>query len=683
MNANAAESPTTEQERASETLWRSWFDAASAAVAEADRMLVTQSPIKTACLCTTDESDRLQRLYQDARVWLAAAVKQATGLAKESSSQRLGLTQAARTWVLFQLGENDAAAAAAAKACESLPTGENASLEVRQNLARVYYVLGQLAHQQDKPAEAHSRFRSALNLFQLAGANARRWMADVLERLGEIESATRDFAEAVEHLALAVRLWDEQGDPYSRIPILLSRQAAAHIEMSRFRTALAVHRRWQSSIDKQDRKTVDFEEQARVFGYLLLLYGRYREAGQLFDEAWVVLGGPAIVNDRLGAKLARHQTELKISTGDYRSAIRLLGHAKLGPSAGQHKLREYILHGEVSLAFGEFEASKAAFSEASSLLESGTQANLGDRFAMWLGIVRTDVAQGALTAAVNRAKDVIGLLEDHSRIVERRMALALHELARARFRQNYPAESAPICDRAITLLEMAMGQNHPENVELLTTCAEIHWSRGDIRQGMSACDEATTLLANHRPCDSFAQARIDTVRARLFHLQRNVAAARSCLLSAWNGWTAKESHIDHEHPEKSLTILVVATIFTGLGDKDQADQLYSLATPLMMELKDNKQERVAYELNWQGNIYFGLEFYREAKWLYEHACTHYQQQFGAEHKNTETVRKNILMATKKLTSGEEQEPATMQSELEQDDGSAAVKEALVPFIGEQ
>lgn len=656
MNESVIHQQQVQVERSSETLWRVWFDAGSAALSEADGLARKPSNASTSAddnCCASEEELRSIKLYRDAAKWFASAARQSTGLAK-NRDERLILADAGRAWAFFQIGRLSDAQTAAEKAIQCVAECRELTSELaRRYVARTHYVLGDLAFRRNDYTSTENSLGIARRFYGSVedltdddvDANVLDELIRIFSVLGLVHLRTSRFESSVEHFSRAQNLLRRRGKTANEVASILAHEASARIELGQLRSALSLYRRWESLVADGVTKTTDHAEQARIFGYLHLVAGQYNSADELLRLAEGSLRCCGEEPQSL-AKLSRYQAMVHLRTGSYRDAYDLLPLKVVG--GRQRQLREWFLLGEFHRTLGDFAKSRTCLAQGKRLLDdNSTPASASDRVAIWLGLARLDITQGSFSSGESLARSTIKYLEDKARITHPEMAQALLQVSRVRLLTN-KRDAAPICDQALTLLEMSLTGVSADRVEYLTTRAKIHLSRGELEEGLLVCDVAANLLCRARPNDGFAHSRLDTVRAQLFHVKGNLPAARACLTSGWNHWSAKEEDQDHEHPEKSLTMLAVATVFAAYGEYDKAEQLYRLLSKLLLKLKAGKQDNVAYELNWQGDVYFENNRYREAKWLYEQAASNYEQCLGAKQVRTQRAQANARTADAKL-----------------------------------
>ena len=546
------------------------------------------------------------------------------------------LAFAGRAWTLFQLQQD--AESDALCALRNWGSVREPTRVAQRYLARTHYILGELSFSKNNAKMALERIEDALAYYgvdrdsvdgQFDAADVDQ-IATASYRLGILVFRRNERERALIHFLRARRLLQQRANADEFNCTVLAAEAIIRIELGQLRAALSLFDQWEAGIDRMRPRPIDESRQARIFGYLNLVAGRYKRAGELFQRAGEVLGRCCAEDPQALAKLTRHRARLRKRIGDYAGSLDLISPDWITEEDSQASIRDLNVCGEIRFATGKIPESRSCFETAAELADGGAPTNLSDRVATSLGLSRIETTQGMFQRAEDLAAKTIRDLEKHNRSLHPEMAHALLEVSCARFHRGF-RDAGPICDEAIDLLGISLGQQSAELPEFMLARAEIHWSRAEIDEGLRLSKDAQGQLLEQRPHDRFAFARLETIRGKLFHMRGNLPAARACFADAWDHWNQKEQEIGCEHPEKCQTMLALATLFTAYGDYESSKQLFTLISHPMLKLKGNKEERVAYELNWQGNIYFVNEHYREAEWLFGEAASIYGRLLGDDH----------------------------------------------------
>ena len=625
-----AKAPTAEP--SAEILWRTWFEEAMTALN--DVLKRSRESSCTSALCPPDRENR-KRLH-NARKWFTAANDQAEHL--KDATVRLGEGQAGLSWTLLHLLDTDKAAALAAQALGNLPRfdGEDSSLSHRRLRSWCHYVLGEAAFRTNRITDGLKHLRRALPLMPRTPENE-LLIVDAIERIGLLEAKRSNYKSAAQYFATAIRLLGRDNGPPVRIAVLWANLCSAKIEQGEYRAANRVYRQWTELEPGSIEGNVEFSRQSRIFGYMLILNGNYEDARRLLTQA----ASSALSAEEHAGKLAQHRSYLYTQLGEYQAAIEQLEKIPVATSGDQRKLRDWLIHGQINIAFGDFTSAMKCYAAGEEMIDGGANANTRDRLLILVGKAEVLIAKGYNKMGGEYALNAIRFLEREARFAQPEMALALHQLARSSLRRDQRREAAPLCDRSREVLAMAIGAEHPRMVEILLTRSEIHWGLSELEEAAVCCDQAEKILLASRPRDLFAAARIGTMRARLAHAGKDFSAARMWLEEAWQAWETQEAVVDCEHPEKGYTILVAASLFVRLGDLREADRVYALAESLFGESAEHNLLRVAYEVNRLGTIYYQLGLHPEAKWMFEHALKHYRERFGTRHSHVVRIQDNI------------------------------------------
>lgn len=648
-----------EPSRKSEALWRAWYNRGLRTLREADD-IVRKTALENEVSNTTGSGGKPElELYRKARRWLESATAQAEGALGISVESRM-IALAGQAWSQFQLKNLEDACSLAQQAIEvSEGTSELAGSEADRFLARSHSVLAHKAFDQQQFATAESEFNEALirfrsdrqqdlNSFELMDVDPLDLLevAQLVTKLAKCAYRTAKYPSAILAASTAVALLNLLSNQDEEIGSLLALKASAKVEQGQLRSAALVYAQWQRLQDANSANSKDYAWQARVFGYLQMVMGNYQQAQRIFRDAECAL--KCCDEDPLDlAKLARHQVRLASRVGDFKTGFALLPHSQHPEPVARQQLREAVLEGELSLKAGLFEQAEKRLNQATQLLEGGAPANLSDRVELSLQLGRLQAIQRDWRTSEETARSVLLMLEEEGRVNHPDMAQALWLVAQSRL-LGAKDDATPICEEAIRILVNSVGQDSDELSDLLATRAKIHWFAGETEPGLETCRDALKNLHPARGRDYCAFARIETIRARLFHCSGNLSAAHACLDEAWHFWLSQEEVVKTESLEKSLTMLCFATVFVAHGDQESAEQLYQLLSKLLVKLMGGKKERVAFELNAYGNIYYSKKRHPEAAWLYQKAVENYEQSLGPEHPSSQQIRENYEKALGEL-----------------------------------
>ena len=271
--------------------------------------------------------------------------------------------------------------------------------------------------------------------------------------------------------------------------------------------------------------------------------------------------------------------------------------------------------------------------------------------------------------------------------------LGLHEIARIgllgqmeRLDGRY-AEAARLHERAVTLVEQALGPDHPAVADALTSLANDDYKLGEFAEGAAVARRALAIYERtYGPEHPKIAASLNNVAVALYSLgdttqaealYLRALAVREAALGPWHSGVAisllnlanvyvstgepvralplfertvaiNERAFGPDHPEVAGSLNNVGLALTTMGEHGRAVVLHERALAIRVAALGPEHPEVAKSLSNLANSHAGLGNHAEAKALQLRALAIREKSLGAEHPDIARSLSNLANAHQSL-----------------------------------
>ncbi len=425
---------------------------------------------------------------------------------------------------------------------------------------------------------------------------------------------------------------------------LLVCQAETLLRQGEYRRAVSLYPRWRALVARSERGPdfrLDSARGAGIFARSLLMTGDLDEAARALAAAREALECVAISDATVVFDLAVGQTELNLDRGELVDAAHWLDSVAGQPTADAGRLVRFRLAaGRLALARGYYVEARARFAEALAAAETLAEPRLIAVVPALVGLARVDILQGDWKTGCISARCAVDRLEAERDHLRPELAFALYALALGFQHDNGIDESGPLLQKALGLMVMLLGNDHPESIGMHLAMVVYQIGRRHFDEAGDSCRAADALHRKIAPCDGFLAARVWGAEALMQHVRGDLCCAMSLYECALEAWIEAEHCMGKEHPEKSLLMLPLAALLLAQGDEPAALATYVALLPMLDELKCHHPGRMAYEVNRWANLFKKAYRFTEAAWLYVQSAAMYAQAYGPKHPYTLLLLEN-------------------------------------------
>jgi tetratricopeptide (TPR) repeat protein len=442
---------------------------------------------------------------------------------------------------------------------------------------------------------------------------------------------------------------------------LVACEADLLLLMGRYRDADSLYKRWRNLVSLLPAAGQCSPQTAygfAVFGRSRLKLGYYDDAGECLAASRRILSvvdKPDILV-KVDVLLALADRAQRL--GDFPCAHVLLGEAELAlvqaeltfkGGIGPRRLVLCQLRGERLSAMGQFDQARPCFEEAERLARQACPCNYIHLVPALLGLAHIESERSCTEQARCHVDGALECLRQAGASSTPEMAFTLHELARVYIQQGNLAEAQPPCESALWTLRGALRSDHPDEAPMRLSLAEALSGKHQAALALSEATACRDLLQRYAPERAFDVARSLRVEAEILHSQRGFECALRTLICAMQIWQELELRLQIRHPERTLITLGMALIHVRRGEPKLIDQLLRAGDfhDCILQYK-GAEDRVGFELNRRGNLFFEHGLLPEAHWLYGLAAEHYQLACGPNHATTCAARDHEKMAVARM-----------------------------------
>lgn len=253
---------------------------------------------------------------------------------------------------------------------------------------------------------------------------------------------------------------------------------------------------------------------------------------------------------------------------------------------------------------------------------SPTAASLASRCAAYLR------DRGDYVAAESLAKRALAIVEmtsgkDHPEVAQR-----LNDVATAYWYQGRYAEAEQLYSRALAILESELGPEHPSVARSLNHIAVICQERGRYAEAESLHARALSIRENafgpEHPNIAYSLNNL----ANVYAAQGRLADAERLHSRAL---TIREKAFPPDHPEIAFSVNNLANVYDDQGRYAEAEPLHIRALAIWEKAMGPEHPDAAYSLNNLGNAYRNLGRLAESEASHVRALTTWEKALGPDH----------------------------------------------------
>jgi len=192
---------------------------------------------------------------------------------------------------------------------------------------------------------------------------------------------------------------------------------------------------------------------------------------------------------------------------------------------------------------------------------------------------------------------------------------------------NY-AEAKFLHERALTIREEILDQEHPEVAKSLNNLGMLHLEQGNYEQAKSLLERSLAISEKAYGKEDSSVATIVNNLAASHDKLGNKAEAKSLYERSL---AIREKISGQAHPDVALALNNLAGSYADSENYERAKVLYENALAIWEKVYGSEHPRVAVALSNLANMHRELHNYEQAKPLHERALAIREKTFGKEH----------------------------------------------------
>jgi CHAT domain-containing protein/tetratricopeptide (TPR) repeat protein len=245
---------------------------------------------------------------------------------------------------------------------------------------------------------------------------------------------------------------------------------------------------------------------------------------------------------------------------------------------------------------------------------------------------------GRYQEAIPLAERSLSILEQALGANHPFVAESLNNLAVLYRAQGNYAQSEPLYQRSLSIYEQALGANHPAVATSLNNLAELYREQGNYTQAeplyqRSLSIREQALGANH---PDVAQSLNNL--AALYQVQDNYAQAETLYRRSL---AIFEQALGVNHPNVATPLNNLAGLYQEQGNHAQSELLLQRSLAIFEQALGENHPLVATSLNDLANLYRAQGNYAQSEPLYERSLAILEQALGANHPDVATTLNNL------------------------------------------
>ncbi len=190
------------------------------------------------------------------------------------------------------------------------------------------------------------------------------------------------------------------------------------------------------------------------------------------------------------------------------------------------------------------------------------------------------------------------------------------------------AEAGRLAQRALTILERALGAEHPDVAQSLTNLANAHWRAGRYAEAESVYARSLTIYEHALGPDHPEVGKSLNNLAGAYLKEGRYAEAASLFARSLTIW---EKARGPEHHNVAIALNNLAGVYVHEGRYSEAEPLYARALAIQEKVLGPGDPAVAMSLCNLGNLAARQERFADAEQPYRRALAIWEEAVGADH----------------------------------------------------
>jgi len=208
------------------------------------------------------------------------------------------------------------------------------------------------------------------------------------------------------------------------------------------------------------------------------------------------------------------------------------------------------------------------------------------------------------------------------------LALSLSYLALLYKAQGRYSEAEPLFQRALSISEQQLGNDHPDVATCLDNLANLYSDQGHYSEAEPLFQRALSIGEQQLGNDHPDVATCLNNLAELYRAQGRYSEAEPLFQRALS---IGEQQLGNDHPDVATRLNNLAELYRAQGRYSEAEPLYQRALSIGEQQLGNDHPDVATWLNNLANLYSDQGRYSEAEPLYQQAIQIDRQVLGEDH----------------------------------------------------
>jgi tetratricopeptide (TPR) repeat protein len=239
--------------------------------------------------------------------------------------------------------------------------------------------------------------------------------------------------------------------------------------------------------------------------------------------------------------------------------------------------------------------------------------------------------QGNYTEAASLGERVLTILEKALGPDHPETATALSNLAEAYRSMGEYAKALPLYQRALVIVEKALGPDHPDTATTLNNLAEVYYNMGEYAQALLLCQRALAIrekvLGPDHPDTATTLSKLAAVYYRMDDYAKALPLYQRTL-------TICEKAFGSDHPYTATTLNNLAELYRDMGEYAQALPLHQRALAIREKVLGPDHPNTAESLSHLAEVYYNMGEYAQALLLCQRALAIREKVLDPDHPDT-------------------------------------------------
>jgi CHAT domain-containing protein/tetratricopeptide (TPR) repeat protein len=210
-------------------------------------------------------------------------------------------------------------------------------------------------------------------------------------------------------------------------------------------------------------------------------------------------------------------------------------------------------------------------------------------------------------------------------------AIKLTQEAHELFKKREYAKALPLYERALEIVEKALGPQHPATASSLNNLASTYSKMGDYAKALPLQERALAIrekaLGPQHPDTATSLLLVADTYSQMGDYAKSLPLLERCLVIC-------EKSLRPEHPDTAASLLWVAYTYSQMGDYAKALPLQERSLAIREKALGPQHPDTATSLLWVADTYSQMGDYVKALPLQERALAIREKALGSEHPDT-------------------------------------------------